>query len=303
MSHDGAVDDLIALALVAVSREVDLCGVSLVDGDCLAEPTLAAQAKLLRLAGREDLTCSLSASQPVNAFPMEYRGDCVRFLELARIAAIDAQPPAPPCPNGERHLAEVLRAASESSITLLATGPLTPVQLVLEAEPALESKLERIVWMGGAIDVPGNLDPATLPAAAVNPFAEWNAYWDPPAVARLWETGIPITVCPLDLTDRVPVTPEFLLRLSRERRHPLYDFAGQCYALVAHQAYFFWDVLTTAYLGRPDLFEYKPRATAVITEGPGQGRITIEAGGREVEVLVDVDLDEFYRYILQQWAR
>lgn len=89
----------------------------------------------------------------------------------------------------------------------------------------------------------------------------------------------------------------------RERRRPLYDFAGQCYALVTHQAYFFWDVLTTAYLGRPDLFEHEPRATAVGTEGPSQGRITLEAGGREVDVLMDVDLDEFYRYILGQWAR
>jgi purine nucleosidase len=62
-------------------------------------------------------------------------------------------------------------------------------------------------------------------------------------------------------------------------------------------------VLTTAYLGRPDLFEHKPRATAVVTAGPGQGRITLEAGGREVDVLMDVDLDEFYRYILGQWAR
>jgi purine nucleosidase len=132
--------------------------------------------------------------------------------------------------------------------------------------------------------------------------AEWNAYWDPFAVARVWRTGIPVTICPLDLTNQVPVTPEFLRRLSRGRQHPLYDFAGQCYALVTHQSYFFWDVLTTAYLGRPDLFERRPRETVVITEGASQGRIKIEAGGRKIHALDRVNAEEFYEYILQQWA-
>jgi purine nucleosidase len=67
------------------------------------------------------------------------------------------------------------------------------------------------------------------------------------------------------------VTPDFIRQLSSRRRYPLYDFAGQCYALVTHQDYFFWDVLTTAYLGRPEIFELRDWETRVITEGPSQG--------------------------------
>ena len=305
MSHDGAVDDLIALALVAVSPDIDLCGVSLVDGDCLAEPALAAQAKLLQLIGREDVAWSLSSARAFNAFPWEYRGDCVRFLELAPIAAIDAQPPAPPYPDGERHLAEVLRAGGERSITLLATGPLTPLQLVLEAEPALESKIERIVWMGGAIDAPGNLDPATLPAAAANPFAEWNAYWDPFAVDWIFRnTTAPLTLAPLDVCDFAPVSARFVDRL-RQTQTPLAQLAGEAYAMVADQPFYrLWDVVTACALLAPEVFEPPiPMRLAVDTRGASQGRIFRAEGGRVADVLMELRADAFFDFVVDRLSR
>jgi purine nucleosidase len=155
--------------------------------------------------------------------------------------------------------------------------------------------------MGGALEVPGNVDP--ILEGGQDLTAEWNAYWDPAAVARVWRTTIPVTICPLDLTDQVPVTPEFLRRLSRERCHPLYDFAGQCYALVTHQDYFFWDVLTTAYLGRPDLFELRKWETAIIPDGPSMGRTVVQPGGKKIKALDSVKKEAFYEYILKSWAR
>ncbi len=41
----------------------------------------------------------------------------------------------------------------------------------------------------------------------------------------------------------------------------------------------------------------------VITEGASQGRIKIEAGGRTIHALNQVDTEQFYEYVLQQWAR
>jgi purine nucleosidase len=241
-----------------------------------------------------------STVRGLNPFPRLFRRDSFTVDQLPILNERETVDTPLVAEAGQTFMARLLAETSEL-VTVLVTGPLTTLAAALDLAPSIEEKIARVVWMGGALEVAGNVDPILEGGQDVT--AEWNAYWDPPAVARLWETAIPITICPLDLTDRVPVTPEFLRRLSRERRHPLYDFAGQCYALVTHQAYFFWDVLTTAYLGRPDIFEHKPRATAVVPEGPSQGRIMIEAGGREVEVLVDVDLDEFYPYILEQWAR
>jgi purine nucleosidase len=101
----------------------------------------------------------------------------------------------------------------------------------------------------------------------------------------------------------VPLTSDFIRQLGRQRRHPLSDLAGHCYALVAHQPYFFWDVLTTAYLGYPEIFELREWDTELIAHGPSAGRTLVKPSGRKVLALDSVDTDKFYRYMLLQWAR
>lgn len=78
---------------------------------------------------------------------------------------------------------------------------------------------------------------------------------------------------------------------------------GQCYALVIPQDYYFWDVLATAYLGHPEFYELREEETVIVTTGVSQGRTKVEAGGRKIRVMYNVDKEQFYAYILQQWAR
>ena len=47
-----------------------------------------------------------------------------------------------------------------------------------------------------------------------------------------------------------------------------------------YQGYFAWDVLTTAYVGRPELFGLREWETAIITDGPSQGRTESSRSGR-----------------------
>ncbi|MGH2651478.1 MAG: nucleoside hydrolase [Actinomycetota bacterium] len=300
MDHDGGVDDYLATALLMTMDHVDPLAVVVTPADCYPVAAVSATRKLLDLMGRSAVPVARSTVRGVNPFPRLFRRDSFTVDQLPILNEWETVETPLVSEPGQAFMARVLDRATEL-VTVLVTGPLTTVAVALESAPSIEEKIAEIVWMGGALEVAGNVDP--IIEGGQDMTAEWNAYWDPFAVARVWESTIPVTICPLDLTDHVPVTSDFLLRLSRERRHPLYDFAGQCYALVTHQSYFFWDVLTTAYLGRPDIFERKPQETAVISEGPSQGRIMIEAGGRRIQVLDHVDLDEFYRYILEQWAR
>ncbi|MCB1019456.1 MAG: nucleoside hydrolase [Acidobacteria bacterium] len=305
MSHDGAVDDLIALALAATAPDVDFLGVSLVNGDCLIEPTLDAQARLFALLDRCDIEWSLSRARAFNAFPWEYRGDCARFLGLPALAGIKPMPSSRPFPDGERHFEQVLERESDGAVTVLATGPLTPLQLVLERRPELESKIERIVWMGGAIDAAGNLDPATLPSAAVNPFAEWNAYWDPFAVDWIFhQTAIPIMLVPLDVCDAAPVDPGFVARLLASEK-PLARLAGQAYAMVADQPFYrLWDVVAACAALEPALFEPAEAMQLVIeTWGPEQGRIRRDPPGRPVDVLLRLNAPAFFDFVVERLSR
>jgi purine nucleosidase len=146
--------------------------------------------------------------------------------------------------------------------------------------------------------VPGNVRDSEHDGSA-----EWNVYWDPPSAHRVWQTQIPLIICPLDITNNVPLTSEFIRQLSRQRRHPLSDLAGHCYALVAHQRYYFWDVLTTAYLGVPELFETRAWETDLLVEAPSQGRTRVRAGGRPVTALHAVDTTAFYDHMLTQWRQ
>lgn len=51
--------------------------------------------------------------------------------------------------------------------------------------------------MGGAIDVMGN-----VPSS---PYAEYNAFWDPPSVKKFVESGLNIKIFSLDSTNYVPI--------------------------------------------------------------------------------------------------
>ena len=134
--------------------------------------------------------------------------------------------------------------------------------------------------------------------------AEWNSYWDPPAVASLWAQPVPITIVPLDATNEVPVSMAFLQRLARERAHPLADFAGQCWATTVgtipayEYVYFMWDTLTTGYLGAPALFRFEAVETVVDVAPPSAGRIRIAPGGRRVRAAVGADSAGFHDWLL-----
>ncbi len=58
----------------------------------------------------------------------------------------------------------------------------------------------------------------------------------------------------MDITNNVPVISEIVQKMGKQRNYPISDLAEECYALVIPQDYYFWDVLATAYLDRPDFF-------------------------------------------------
>ena len=75
--------------------------------------------------------------------------------------------------------------------------------LLLARYPELESRLERIVLMGGAIGE-GNTTPA----------AEFNIWVDPEAASRVFQSGLDLTMVGLDVTHRALMTPAHTARLK-----------------------------------------------------------------------------------------
>jgi len=300
MDHDGGVDDYLSTALLMTMEHLKVLGIVVTPADCYIQPAVSATRKLLDLLGRSDVTVAESTVRGLNSFPRIFRRDSFTVDHLPILNESETIRAPLAAENGQAFMVRVLHEAPEQ-VTILSTGPLSTIAAALDLDPSVEYKIKELIWMGGALNVPGNVD--KIIEGGQDGSAEWNVYWDPPAAQRVWQTDIPITICPLDITNNVPVTSEFVRTIARNRRHPLSDFAGQCYALVTHQDYFFWDVLTTAYLGRPDLFETRRWETAIIPTGPSQGRTAVQPGGKKIRALDSVKKEEFYQYILSAWAR
>lgn len=98
-------------------------------------------------------------------------------------------------------MAKLIQESGEP-ITLVPTGPLTNVAALLMAYPELKEKIARISLMGGGVQY-GNWTPA----------AEFNILVDPEAAAVVFESGIPIIMAGLDVTEKAMIFPEDFERI------------------------------------------------------------------------------------------
>src|SRR5256885_92230 len=124
--------------------------------------------------------------------------------------------------DGADFTLDALRRARET-LTLIALGPLTNVALALARDRVTLGRVSRLVIMGGAIDVPGN----------VTATAEFNLHVDPEAAAQVLEAGLPIDLVSLDAT-RQALLPRGDLEATLARRPG--PFATRCAAFTLRGA-------------------------------------------------------------------
>ncbi|NES99098.1 MAG: nucleoside hydrolase [Sphaerospermopsis sp. SIO1G2] len=300
MDHDGGVDDYLATMLLLTMEDIELLGIVVTPADCYIQSAVSITRKIIDLMGFSHIPVAESTVRGINPFPRLYRRDSLIIDHLPILNQKDVIHTPLLTQTGADFMIKVLREAPET-VTLMVTGPLTTVAVALAKAPEIEQKITKIVWMGGALNVPGNIERGIEPIQ--DGSAEWNVYWDAVSAAKVWDTEIEIIMCPLDLTNQVPVTSKLVQKIGKQYNYQLSNLAGQCYALVIPQEHYFWDVLATAYLGKPEFYELKEWETEIITQGVSQGRTKVVAGGRKIKAMDKVNKEGFYNYILQQWKR
>lgn len=200
---DLSSDDALALLYLAQDPDVDLRAVTVAGTGLVHCPDGARIAlELLAVASRSEVPVACGAERPLegfNAVPPDWRSAADGLFGLTLPPARrDAEPDA----------VELLRTAIEDAPrepTVLELAPMTNLAAAMRAHPDLD--VERVVAMGGAVDVPGN--------APGEPRAETNAWIDPAAARVVLRSGAPITLVPLDATNQVPVTPFLAETLAR----------------------------------------------------------------------------------------
>ena len=197
---DPGHDDAIALLLALGSPEVNLLGVTTVSGNQTLEKTTANAIRVLDHVNRKDVPVAAGASRPL----VRERRTAGEVHGETGLDGPDLPPPSrePEPQHAIDWIAQAI-AARAQRVTLVPTGPLTNIALFLARYPELESKIERIVLMGGAIGE-GNTTPS----------AEFNIWVDPEAAHRVFHSGIDVTMVGLDVTHQALMTPDHVGRLA-----------------------------------------------------------------------------------------
>ncbi len=226
------IDDAFALGLALHSPEVKVVGITTAWGDTALRARLVN--RLLRETHHAGIPIAVGIATKSKVPFTQARWAQGGSAPLPRIDAVDF----------------LLRAIRENpgEITLVAIAPLTNIGAAIDRDPATFRKLKRVVLMGGSIRR-GYDDPN---GRVVNtPSAEYNIASDVAAAKKLFASGVPIFMMPLDSTQ---------LRLDAANRAalasagtPLTGALTQLYREWGQQTPVLYDVMAVAYVVEPRL--------------------------------------------------
>ena len=204
---DPGQDDAVAILLALASPEIEILGITAVAGNVPLALTEVNARKICELAGRPDMKVYAGAIRPM-----------LRTLVTAEHVhgrtGLDGPELAHPTMPLQKQYAvdfiiDTLMQHPAGTITLCCLGPLTNIGLALVQEPRIAPRIKRIIAMGGGFFEGGN----------VTPTAEFNIYVDPQAARLVFESGIPITLIPLDCTHKALTTKARVQKFREMNNH------------------------------------------------------------------------------------
>ncbi|MCR4657941.1 MAG: nucleoside hydrolase [Lachnospiraceae bacterium] len=314
---DTGVDDAVAIIVAHGLKELDILGISAVCGNTSLENSLRNTMALNVICG-SSYPVFKGAERPLFREPVHAEevhgknglGDVgIPVSEEEEIhkegsgddpSAQRSQGDLKP-PSGEAAWDALYKAACRHprELRVIATAPLTNLALAFFKYPDLPGLLNMILIMGGSASE-GNLTPC----------AEFNIYADPEAAEAVFRSGVPIVLCPLDVTERVYLTEEDMEEIkgygSRAGQF-VYDILRKPWSFhktMGNPGVQMHDSCPVLYLYRPELFTAKEAGVYVETKG----RVTVgktvtdlysdrKFDKRNAVVALDADAGECIRII------
>ncbi len=256
---DPGHDDMMALMLASASEKVDLVGVTTVAGNQTGEKTFKNACQVLTLIG-EKVPVARGSDKPLLR-------DLVTAPQFHGQTGLDGAdlPPSALTPlhvHASDFIITTLQKSREKLI-LVPTGPLTNVALAFIKAPWIKDKIERIILMGGG-----------MRDSNVTPAAEFNIYVDPEAAKIVFESGVPLTMVGLDVTNRAIFSFDDIEKITRMEGRvskvvgPLLKFFAQANMdIFGLQGAPLHDALAVAAVIEPDIITTKHLYVAVETRG------------------------------------
>ena len=258
LDTDPGVDDAMAMARLFALPEYDVKGVSAVAGNVELSKTFQNARDLAAFFGRKDVPVFPGADRPLFREPRTaYFVHGENGLGDVTLPRSDA--PVEKLPAWDA-LYEAAKAA-EGELVLIAVGPLTNVALALSKHGSLGKLLKKIVIMGGSASY-GNATPA----------AEANIFCDPEAASTVFQCGVPIVMCGLDMTLKTVMTPAELDEMGELNPTAKFLRDAAQHGLAYSQAHgidgmALHDPTAVLYPLYPELFSGEEAGVAVETKG------------------------------------
>lgn len=199
---DPGIDDAMAMAMALFDPGLEVVAVTAVGGNVPPQQATRNVQAIIEQLDPPRLPRVGAASAPDHGLPVDsrhlYGVDGLGDVGL-QVAELRTQHPS------EKIICDEVRAAPEA-VTIVALGPLTNIARAFQRDPQLPYMVGRIVMMGGTVAGPGNITPA----------AEFNVYCDPESARTVFRSPSTKTLIPLDVTNRVVLTFDFLNQLPDE---------------------------------------------------------------------------------------
>jgi len=302
-------DDALALIMMLNSGRVEVLGVTTVAGNNWVENCTASAINLLKALGRTDIPVIAGAGEPLMGNRQAWLASEERLFGNSEYLGAFSRPRPEPLPPGAESAADfIVRKVKEfpNEVTLLVDGPATNIALAVKTHPEIVPLVKRVIYMGGAVDIPGNTTPA----------AEFNFWFDPEAARIALRTPfreqivVPNDVCERvyytkAIYDRIAAAPETpVVKMFKERHGPGFQSNPERRSYV-------WDALTAAMLLKPGIATRLEERFIDIDDnyGPNSGRSigyhesrrrsfatpeNFPAGTQKVKVLFDIDREAYW---------
>ena len=223
---DGGVDDALAIVMALNCDRLDVKAVTVVAGNIDVDQAVKNVLRVIEIVQpKHRPLVAKGCPKPLLRPPFNAVGihGADGLGELHQFKNTDGSPRYPQLTmeaSSEDAVDVLLKAAQEygSALTIVAIGPLTNIATALQRDRTTLQKVGRIVIMGGAVKVSGNISAA----------AEFNFFVDPDAAQVVMESGIPLTLVGLDVAMKTPLSRQDLENYAQKQRSPLSQFIADC---------------------------------------------------------------------------
>lgn len=296
---DTGIDDGMALAYAVGHPEVELIGVTGTYGNVYTEVGVQNVLNILNMLGNKEIPVYAGEDHAIEKESFDRLEVSARIHGqngVGEVQMVKAQNEVEKI-SGVDYLIQSIRKY-QKDLVIVMTGPLTNIAAAMKKAPDIIGLMGSVVIMGGALTVPGN----------VNPFAEANIFQDPDAARMLFESKADVTMVGLDVTQRSQLTFE-----DTKKWRALKSSSGVAYAdmveyyIRQHEhsegtACFLHDPSAVICAVHPEYFTMHPMYMTVVTKGEAAGR-TIgdpeKMRGRKpnVKVCIGVESERLERHL------